>query len=92
MTLIELAIAFVVNHPGVTSATIGPRTVEQLVSQLPATDVTLSADALDRIDELVAPGVTINPEDNSYGAAELTQSARRRWPCPSAGRGSSDPA
>ena len=42
MTLIELAIAFVVNHPGVTSATIGPRTVEQLVSQLPAADVTLS--------------------------------------------------
>ena len=78
MTLIELAIAFVINHPGVTSAIIGPRTMEQLLSQLPAADVTLSADVLDRIDELVAPGVTINPEDNSYGAAELTPSARRR--------------
>jgi aryl-alcohol dehydrogenase-like predicted oxidoreductase len=78
ITLIELAIAFVINHPGVTSAIIGPRTMEQLVSQLPAADVTLSADILDRIDELVAPGVTINPEDNSYGAAELTPSARRR--------------
>ena len=78
MTLIELAIAFVINHPGVTSAIIGPRTMEQLLSQLSAADVTLSADVLDRIDELVAPGVTINPEDNSYGAAELTPSARRR--------------
>ncbi len=78
VTLIELAIAFVINHPGVTSAIIGPRTMEQLLSQLSAADVTLSADVLDRIDELVAPGVTINPEDNSYGAAELTPSARRR--------------
>ncbi len=78
LTLIELAIAFVINHPGVTSAIIGPRTMEQLLSQLSAADVTLSADVLDRIDELVAPGVTINPEDNSSGAAELTPSARRR--------------
>jgi aryl-alcohol dehydrogenase-like predicted oxidoreductase len=78
MTLIELAIAFVITHPAVTSAIIGPRTMEQLLSQLPAADVTLSADVLDRIDELVAPGVTINPEDNSYGAVELTPSARRR--------------
>jgi len=77
-TLIELAIAFVINHPGVTSAIIGPRTMDQLQSQLPAADLTLSADVLDRIDELVAPGVTINPEDNSYGTTELTPSARRR--------------
>jgi hypothetical protein len=40
--------------------------------------VTLSADVLDRIDELVAPGVTINPADNSYGAQELAPAARRR--------------
>ena len=78
MTLIELAIAFVVNHPGVTSAIVGPRTMEQLESYLPATEVTLGADVLDRIDELVAPGVTVNPDDNSYGAHELTPAARRR--------------
>jgi aryl-alcohol dehydrogenase-like predicted oxidoreductase len=78
ITLIELAIAFVIRHPGVTSAIIGPRTMEQLQSQLPAADITLSTDVLDRVDELVAPGVTINPEDNSYGAAELTADARRR--------------
>ncbi len=78
MTLIDLAIAFVINHPAVTAAIIGPRTMEQLESQLSGADVTLSADVLDRIDELVAPGVTVNPDDNSYGEAELTPAARRR--------------
>jgi len=78
ITMIELAIAFVINHPGITSAIIGPRTMEQLESQISAADVTLSAETLDRIDELVAPGVTINPDDNSYGTAELAPAARRR--------------
>src|SRR4051794_35605619 len=78
MTLIELAIAFVINHPGVTSAIVGPRTMEQLESYLPAADITLSTEVLDRIDELVAPGVTLNPDDNSYGDHTLTPVARRR--------------
>jgi aryl-alcohol dehydrogenase-like predicted oxidoreductase len=78
LTLIELAIAFVINHPGVTSAIIGPRTMEQLESQLPAADDRLDAATLDRIDGIVRPGVTINPEDDSYGTAELEPSARRR--------------
>jgi aryl-alcohol dehydrogenase-like predicted oxidoreductase len=78
ITLIELAIAFVLNHPGVTSAIVGPRTMEQLESYLPAADITLSTDVLDRIDGLVPPGVTVNPDDNSYGAHELTAEARRR--------------
>ncbi|MGM9473472.1 aldo/keto reductase [Pseudarthrobacter sp. YS3] len=78
LSLIELAIAFVINHPGVTSAIVGPRTMEQLESYLPAADITLSTDVLDRIDKIVAPGVTVNPDDNSYGAHELTAQARRR--------------
>jgi aryl-alcohol dehydrogenase-like predicted oxidoreductase len=78
MPLITMAIAFVLNHPGVTSAIVGPRTMEQLESYLPAVDLTLSADVLDRIDELVAPGVTLNPDDNSYGDHELKPAARRR--------------
>lgn len=76
--LLQLAIAFVLNHPGVTSAIVGPRTMEQLESYLPAADVTLAGDVLDRIDQIVAPGVTINPDDNSYGAHELIPTARRR--------------
>ncbi|MET7391583.1 aldo/keto reductase [Streptomyces sp. NPDC005529] len=78
LTLIELAVAFVINHPGVTSAIIGPRTMEQLDAFLPAAEITLSADVLDRIDEIVAPGVTVSPADNSYGDFELQAAQRRR--------------
>jgi aryl-alcohol dehydrogenase-like predicted oxidoreductase len=78
LTLIEMAVAFVIHHPGVTSAIIGPRTMEQLEAFLPAADVTLSTDVLDRIDEIVAPGVTVNPADNSYGDHELQPGQRRR--------------
>ncbi|WP_422757352.1 aldo/keto reductase [Paenarthrobacter sp. C1] len=78
LSLIELAIAFVINHPGITSAIVGPRTMAQLESYLPAASVALTADVLDRIDEIVEPGVTVNPDDNSYGAHELTPGARRR--------------
>jgi aryl-alcohol dehydrogenase-like predicted oxidoreductase len=78
LTMIELAIAFVINHPGVTSAIIGPRTMEQLDSQLPATDVELDAATLDRIDQIVQPSVTINPADTSYGEQVLLPHLRRR--------------
>jgi len=78
ISLIDLAIAFVINHPGVTSAIIGPRTMQQLESQLTGGEIHLSSDVLDRIDQIVAPGTTLNPDDNSYGTAELTPAARRR--------------
>jgi aryl-alcohol dehydrogenase-like predicted oxidoreductase len=78
LSLIEMAIAFAVNHPGVTSAIVGPRTMEQLESYLPAAELTLSPDVLDRIDQIVAPGVTLNPDDNSYGTHELAPANRRR--------------
>jgi aryl-alcohol dehydrogenase-like predicted oxidoreductase len=51
MTMIELALAWAINQPGVTSAIIGPRTMEQLESQLPSTQVTLTTEILDRIDD-----------------------------------------
>jgi aryl-alcohol dehydrogenase-like predicted oxidoreductase len=78
MTLIEMSIAFVLNHPGVTSAIVGPRTMEQLESYLPAAELNVSTEILDRIDAIVAPGVTVNPDDNSYGTHELVPAARRR--------------
>ena len=78
VSLIELAIAFVVNHPAVTSAIIGPRTMEQLDSQLPAADVALDPAVLDRIDEIVKPGVNLNPADTSYGDHVLQPALRRR--------------
>jgi aryl-alcohol dehydrogenase-like predicted oxidoreductase len=78
VSMIELAIAFVVNHPGVTSAIIGPRTMEQLESQLPAADVVLDAGTLDRIDEIVKPGVNLNSADTSYGERVLAPALLRR--------------
>jgi aryl-alcohol dehydrogenase-like predicted oxidoreductase len=78
VSLIELAIAFVVSHPAVTSAIVGPRTMEQLDSQLPAADVALDAAMLDRIDEIVRPGVNLNPADTSYGEHVLKRALRRR--------------
>jgi aryl-alcohol dehydrogenase-like predicted oxidoreductase len=78
MTLIEMALAFVVNHPAVTAAIIGPRTMEHLESQLPALERTLSAEVLDRIDQIVAPGVNVNPNDTGWDAPWLTDASRRR--------------
>ena len=78
ISLIHMALAFVIRHPAVTAAIIGPRTMEQLESQLPAADVTLSDDVLDRIDEIVAPATNINPADGGWVSPALQPSARRR--------------
>jgi aryl-alcohol dehydrogenase-like predicted oxidoreductase len=78
MSLIEMAIAFVINHPAVTAAIIGPRTMEQLESQLPAADVKLSDDVLNRIDQIVPPGININPADGGWANPALAPAARRR--------------
>ena len=78
ITLIQLAIAFVLNHPAITAAIVGPRTLDHLESQLTAADVRLTDEVLDRIDQIVPPGVTINPVDNSFANPALEPSARRR--------------
>ncbi|MBV9337934.1 MAG: aldo/keto reductase [Solirubrobacterales bacterium] len=78
MSLIEMALAFVLTHPAVTAPIIGPRTMEQLESQIPAADRQLSEDVLDRIDEIVPPGVTVNPVDGGWQNPALAPEARRR--------------
>jgi aryl-alcohol dehydrogenase-like predicted oxidoreductase len=78
ITLIEMALAFVMRHPAVTSPIIGPRTMEQLESQLPAADVQLSDDVLDKIDEIVPPGVNLNEADGGWPNPGLAAAARRR--------------
>jgi aryl-alcohol dehydrogenase-like predicted oxidoreductase len=82
LSLIQMAIAFVTRHPAVTSAIIGPRTMEHLDSYLAADGIKLSADLLDRIDEIVPPGVTTNVADNMWntgrGAPPLSAALRRR--------------
>jgi aryl-alcohol dehydrogenase-like predicted oxidoreductase len=78
MSLIELALAFVIRHPAVTAAIIGPRKMDHLESQLSAVDVELSDDVLDRIDEIVPPGQNVNPADTGYDNPSLRPEALRR--------------
>ena len=80
LTLIQMAVAFVIRHPAVTSAIIGPRTMEHLDGYLAAEGIELSADVLDRIDEIVPPGATVNVADNMWniGTPALSAAFRRR--------------
>jgi len=78
LSLIHLALAWVIRHPAVTAAIIGPRTLEHLESQLGAADVQLPDDILDRIDEIVPPGTTVSPADGGWENPALAASARRR--------------
>src|SRR5665811_1927778 len=78
ISLVHLALAFVLQHPAVTAPIIGPRTMEHLESQLGATEVTLSTDVLDRIDEIVPPGVTLSRADEGYVPPALDDPFLRR--------------
>ena len=78
ISLIHLALAFVIRHPAVTSAIIGPRTMEQLESQLGAEDVVFDDALLDRIDEIVAPGTNFSSADAGWQNPAMEPAARRR--------------
>lgn len=80
ITLVQLATSWTANHPAVSSVIIGPRTMEQLEGYLTADGVQLSEDVLDRIDEIVAPGVTLDVTDAmwAYGTRALDTTQRRR--------------
>ncbi|MBN6051895.1 aldo/keto reductase [Nonomuraea sp. RK-328] len=79
LTMIQLALGFVTAHPAVTSAIIGPRTPEHLHAQLAAADTVLSADVLDAVDAIVAPGVDLAAHEKfDAPPALLDPSLRRR--------------
>lgn len=78
LSLLALALAFVLAHRAVSAAIIGPRTPAQLDGLLSAADVDLGEDVLDRIDELVEPGVNINPEDVGWTPPALSDANLRR--------------
>ncbi|WP_420451381.1 aldo/keto reductase [Ilumatobacter sp.] len=78
LRLTEMALAWVVEHPAVTSALIGPRTPEQLDELLRAADVTLDHDVLDAIDRVVAPGTDLDPADRGWDPPGLAIGRRRR--------------
>ena len=79
LTLIQLALGFVTAHPAVTTALIGPRTLDHLRSQLAAADTVLPANVLDEIDAVVAPGTDLAPQEKfDTPPALLDPSLRRR--------------
>src|SRR3984957_1323998 len=79
-SLTHMALAFVVGNPAVTSAIIGPRTMDQLTDLLAGASVTLDDDVLDRIDQVVPPGVNLNPADAGWHPSVLVDPAARRRP------------
>ncbi|MET8875773.1 aldo/keto reductase [Nocardia sp. NPDC004604] len=78
MSLTHLAIAFVITHPGVTSAIIGPRTMDQLDDVLAGAETILSDEVLDRIDAIVPPGTDIGMLDMAYNPPAIEQARLRR--------------
>jgi hypothetical protein len=78
LSLTHMAMAFVMAHPGVTSAILGPRTIQHLDDLL--ADVALSDEVLDQIDEVVAPGADSGPTGALYAPPALTQASLRRRP------------
>jgi aryl-alcohol dehydrogenase-like predicted oxidoreductase len=81
ISLMHMALAFVIAHPALTSAIIGPRTMEHLDGLIEGTGVILSDDLLDRIDEIVPPGVDVAPlEQAAYSPPPILHTALRRRP------------
>ncbi|MFC0111781.1 aldo/keto reductase [Kibdelosporangium aridum] len=80
MPLTHLAMAFVIAHPGVTSAIIGPRTMAQLDDLLAGADVTLDDEILDRIDEIAPPGTEAGPNNVAYTPPAIANVGLRRRP------------
>ncbi len=80
MPLTHLALGFTLAHPAVSAPIIGPRTMEQLDGLLGATEVRLDDDVLDRIDELVPPGTSVDESDIGWVPPAVGQSWRRRRP------------
>jgi aryl-alcohol dehydrogenase-like predicted oxidoreductase len=80
LPMTHLALAFAITHPGVTSALIGPHTMEQLDDLLAAADVTLTDDLLDQIDEIVPPGTDVGVLDQAYQPPALQHPDLRRRP------------
>ena len=79
-TLPQLAVAFTVTHPAVTSVILGPRTMEQLDSLLKGAPVLLDDTVLDRIDEIVPPGTDVYHADAAWTPRSLTDPTQRRRP------------
>ncbi|MEH2334548.1 aldo/keto reductase [Nostoc sp.] len=80
LSLMHMALPFVMAHTGVTSAIIAPRKMEHLDDLLAASEVILDDQVLDQIDKIVAPGTDVGSLDASYNLPAIMQSNLRRRP------------
>jgi Aldo/keto reductase family len=80
LPMTHLAMAFAIAHPGVTSAIIGPRTMEQVDDLLADADVTLDDELLDRINEIAPPGSVADPNDVAHTPSAISSASLRRRP------------
>jgi aryl-alcohol dehydrogenase (NADP+) len=80
LSLTHLAMAFVMAHPGITSAIVGPRTMPQLDDMLAGAEVVLSDEILDQIDEIAPPGTDVGPLEANYNPPAILQASLRRRP------------
>jgi aryl-alcohol dehydrogenase (NADP+) len=80
MPLIHMALGFVTAHPGVTSAILGPRTMQHLDDQLAGAEIHLSDDVLDKIDQIVPPGIDVGLNEANYNPPAIAQASLRRRP------------
>jgi aryl-alcohol dehydrogenase-like predicted oxidoreductase len=80
LSLTHMALAFVMAHPGVTSAILGPRTMPQLDDLLAGAELRLSDEVLDRIDQIVPPGTDVGLNEAAYKPPAILQAGLRRRP------------
>jgi aryl-alcohol dehydrogenase (NADP+) len=80
LSLTHMAMAFVLAHPGVTSAILGPRTMQHLDDLLAGAEVRLGDDVLDRIDRIVPPGTDVGLNEAAYNPPSILQADLRRRP------------
>ena len=80
LSMTHLAMAFAITHPGVTTALLGARTMEQVEDLLAGLDVALSDEILDRIDEIVPPGTDVGTLDQAYVPPSIKRTELRRRP------------
>jgi aryl-alcohol dehydrogenase-like predicted oxidoreductase len=80
LPMTHLAMAFVIAHPGVTSAIIGPRTMAHLDDLLAGADTTIDDEILDQIDEIVPPGTDVSALDMTYVPPAISNVPLRRRP------------
>jgi aryl-alcohol dehydrogenase-like predicted oxidoreductase len=77
LSLMQMSLAWTLEHPGVTSVLLGARTGEQLVQLLSAEGVVLGEDVLDAIDTVVQPGDYVDPRNAGWVSPALAKECRR---------------